>query len=143
MIKLKGGAGFAVGISIREVVQAVALDSRRILPVATVQSGAYGINDVALSVPSVVGAGGVRGIVEIDLTPKENTALKQSGEVLKGTISEVLKTFPDARNPISGKAAVKSSAYASPTGPRVTQSGTPGNKPRVTISGGGGYNLGR
>jgi len=138
VIKLKGGAGFAVGISIREVVQAVALDSRRILPVATVLNGAYGISDVALSVPSVVGAGGVRGVVEIDFTPRELTALKASGEVLKGTIAEVLKTFPDARKPISGSpiAATKSAPAAS-MGPRVTQSGPGGNKPHVTISGGG------
>jgi L-lactate dehydrogenase len=138
VIKMKGGAGFAVGISIREVVQAVALDSRRILPVATVLNGAYGISDVALSVPSVVGAGGVRGVVEIDFTPRELTALKASGEVLKGTIAEVLKTFPDARKPISGSAvAAAKSAPAASTGPRVTQSGPGGNKPRVTISGGG------
>jgi L-lactate dehydrogenase len=141
VIKLKGGAGFAVGISIREVVHAVAQDSRRILPVGTVLSGAYGISDVALSVPSIVGAGGVRGIVEIDLTPRELTALKHSGDVLKGTIEDVLKTFPDARKPISGKAAAVSSATVG-SGLKVTQSGTPGNKPRVTISG-GGYNLGR
>jgi L-lactate dehydrogenase len=141
VIKLKGGAGFAVGISIREVVHAVAQDSRRILPVGTVLSGAYGISDVALSVPSIVGAGGVRGIVEIDLTPRELTALKHSGDVLKGTIEDVLKTFPDARKPISGKAAAVSSATVG-SGSKVTQSGTPGNKPRVTISG-GGYNLGR
>lgn len=144
VIKLKGGAGFAVGISIREVVHAVAQDSRRILPVGTVMSGAYGISDVALSVPSIVGAGGVRGIVEIELTPKELTALKNSGDVLKGTIGDVLKTFPDAKKPISGGAAraAASSAAASSPASKVTQSGTPGNKPRVTISG-GGYSLGR
>jgi NAD(P)-dependent dehydrogenase (short-subunit alcohol dehydrogenase family) len=39
VIKLKGGAGFAVGISIREVVHAVALDSKRILPVSSLVSG--------------------------------------------------------------------------------------------------------
>ena len=51
VIKLKGGAGFAVGISIREVVHAVALDSKRILPVSSLVSGTYGIRDVCLSVP--------------------------------------------------------------------------------------------
>src|SRR5207237_7025446 len=55
LIKLKGGSGFGVGLSIREVVQALALDSRRILPVSTLQQGHYGIRDVCLSVPTVVG----------------------------------------------------------------------------------------
>src|SRR5947207_3064742 len=43
VIKLKGGSGFAVGLSIREVVHALALDSRRILPVSTLQMGLYGL----------------------------------------------------------------------------------------------------
>ncbi|KAJ3072750.1 hypothetical protein HK102_006166, partial [Quaeritorhiza haematococci] len=45
VIKLKGGAGFAVGLAIRDVVHAVALDSRRILPVSSLVDGAYGIRD--------------------------------------------------------------------------------------------------
>jgi L-lactate dehydrogenase len=50
LIKLKGGSGFAVGLSIREVVQAIALDSRRVLPVSTFQQGAYDVRNVCLSV---------------------------------------------------------------------------------------------
>ena len=48
-----------VGLSIREVVHALALDSRRVLPVSTLQQGLYGVRDVCLSVPTVVGCGGV------------------------------------------------------------------------------------
>src|SRR5437763_1060354 len=69
VIKLKGGSAFAVGLSIRGVVHAVATDSRRILPVSTLQSGAYGIRDVCLSVPTVVGCGGARQQIELELTP--------------------------------------------------------------------------
>src|SRR5271166_3645377 len=58
LIKLKGGSGFGVGLSIREVVHALALDSRRVLPVSTLQHGLYGIRDVCLSVPTIVGCGG-------------------------------------------------------------------------------------
>ena len=67
VIKLKGGAGFAVGLSIREVVHAVALDQKRILPVSSLVSGTYGIRDVCLSVPTVVGRGGVEAQLEIEL----------------------------------------------------------------------------
>ena len=59
VIKLKGGSGFAVGLSIREVVESLARDSRRVLPVSSLQQGLYGIRDVCLSVPTVVGCGGV------------------------------------------------------------------------------------
>src|SRR5205807_4988255 len=48
VIKLKGGAGFAVGISIREVIHAIALDSKRILPVSSLVSGTYDLRDVCL-----------------------------------------------------------------------------------------------
>src|SRR3989454_3980107 len=74
VIKLKGGAGFAVGLAIREVVHAIALDQRHMLPVSTVQSGAYGIRDVSLSVPTVVSRGGAGPRVEIELWPKERHA---------------------------------------------------------------------
>ena len=60
LIKLKGGSGFAVGLSIREVVESLILDSRRVLPVSTLQQGLYGVRDVCLSVPTVVGCGGAR-----------------------------------------------------------------------------------
>src|SRR5262249_16537349 len=59
VIKLKGGSSFAVGLSIREVVETLALDRRRVLPVSTLQQRLYGIRDVCLSVPTVVGCGGV------------------------------------------------------------------------------------
>lgn len=90
VIKKKGGAGFAVGVSIADVVHAIALDQRRILPVSSLQTGAYGLRDVAISVPTVVGRAGVLGTIEIDLWPKEKIALQKSGQVLRETIEKVL-----------------------------------------------------
>lgn len=90
VIKKKGGAGFAVGVSIADVVHAIALDQKRILPVSALQSGAYGLRDVAISVPTIVGRKGVEGIIEIDLWPKEKVALQKSGQVLRETIEKVL-----------------------------------------------------
>ncbi|HMC89703.1 MAG TPA: lactate/malate dehydrogenase family protein [Gemmataceae bacterium] len=89
LIKLKGGSGFGVGLSIREVVHALALDSRRVLPVSTLQSGVYGIRDVCLSVPTVLGCGGVRQQIELPLTQKERLGLMQSARVLRETIDQV------------------------------------------------------
>lgn len=92
MIKKKTGAGFAVGVSIAEVIHAIALDSKRVLPVSTVQRGCYGLRDVALSVPTVVGRAGAEKTLEIELWPKEMQALKASGAVLQRTLGEVLAT---------------------------------------------------
>ncbi len=90
VIKKKQGAGFAVGIAIREVIEAIALDRRAILPVSSVQRGCYELRDVAISVPTTVGRGGVIATHEIDLWPKEVQALRKSGQVLRGTIDTVL-----------------------------------------------------
>ncbi len=90
VIKKKGGAGFAVGVSIADVVHTIALDQRRILPVSSLQTGAYGLRDVAISVPTVIGRKGVLGVIEVDLWPKEKMALQKSGTVLRETIEKVL-----------------------------------------------------
>jgi L-lactate dehydrogenase len=89
LIKLKGGSGFGVGLSIREVVHALAQDSRRVLPVSTLQHGLYGINDVCVSVPTVVGCGGARQQVELPLTQKERTGIQNSARVLREIIDQV------------------------------------------------------
>lgn len=91
VIKRKGGAGFAVGIAIRDVVDAIALDQRQILPVSTVQDGCYGIRDVALSVPTVLGKTGVLDRHEIELWPKEMQGIRRSGQSLRQTIETVMK----------------------------------------------------
>ncbi len=97
VIKRKGGAGFAVGLSIRDVIAAIEGDLRRIMPVSSVQAGAYGIRDVALSLPTVVGREGVLGVHEFELWPKEMQGLRQSGQVLRGTVDKVLTRLGTAR----------------------------------------------
>jgi len=88
----KGGAGFAVGIAIRDVIHAIALDQNRILPVSTVQDGAcYGIRDVAISIPTVVGRTGAIQRVEIDLWPKELQGLRASAAAIKPTLDTVMQ----------------------------------------------------
>lgn len=91
VIKKKGGAGFAVGISIADVIHSIALDQQRILPVSSLQNGAYGLKDVAISVPTVVGRRGAISHVEVELWPKELSALQRSGQVLRETIDKVLQ----------------------------------------------------
>jgi L-lactate dehydrogenase len=90
MIKKKTGAGFAVGVSIAEVIHAIALDAKRVLPVSAVQTGCYGLRDVAISVPTVVGRAGAEKMLEIELWPKEMQGLKRSAAVLHETLSQVL-----------------------------------------------------
>lgn len=89
VIKRKGGAGWAVGIAIRDVVHAVLLNKRTLLPVSSLIQGAYDIRDICLSVPSVVGRRGVEKHVEIKLWPKEQMGLQASARALKDTLAKV------------------------------------------------------
>jgi L-lactate dehydrogenase len=112
VIKLKGGSGFAVGLSIREVVHAILLDSRRILPVSTLQHGLYGVRDVCLSVPTIVGCGGAREQIELPLTQKERSGIQNSARVLREIVDQVesrvgrVQTKVDATRPRGSAVAV-------------------------------------
>ncbi|MCH8047481.1 MAG: lactate/malate dehydrogenase family protein [Planctomycetes bacterium] len=97
VISKKGGAGFAVGIAIQDVIESIALDSQKILPVSSVQNGCYGIRDVALSVPTVIGRRGVVATHEIDLWPKEVQGIRKSGQILRQTVDTVLSRVGSAR----------------------------------------------
>jgi L-lactate dehydrogenase len=133
VIKLKGGAGFAVGLSIREVVHAVALDQKRILPVSTLVDGPYGLRDVCISIPTVVGRNGAIAQLEIDLWPKELAALQHSAQVLRDTIDAVRKNNPKAAG--TAKPAPEANARAA----KAASSVTAGSRPvRVTTGMGGG-----
>jgi L-lactate dehydrogenase len=141
VIKLKGGAGFAVGLAIREVVHSVALNQRRILPVSSLVSGVYGLRDVCLSVPTVVGRAGVEAQLEIDLWPKEISALQHSGQVLRQTIDQVMSKNHSGSNmvPASKLPSTSSSKPASHAGSaRVTMGsggvGRGSDLARVTVS---------
>jgi len=89
VIQRKGGAGWAVGIAIREVIHAIALNQRRLLPVSSLVQGVYGIEDVCLSVPCFVDRSGIRDQLELKLWPKEQTGLQQSARALKETLGKV------------------------------------------------------
>ncbi len=89
VIKKKGGAGWAVGLAIREVVHAVLLNKKALLPVSSLVRRAYGIDDICLSVPSVVSRKGIEQHVELKLWPKEQMGVQQSARALKETLAKV------------------------------------------------------
>ena len=109
VIKMKGGAGFAVGVAIRDVIHAIAGDLRELLPVSSLQMGLYGIRDVCLSVPTLVGCGGVRQQIELALTPRERTGLYQSAQVLRETIEKVESRIGGAKATITTASAASRS----------------------------------
>lgn len=88
-IKLKGGAGWAVALTITEVIHAIALNQPKLLPVSTQLAGEYGVRNVCMSVPTIVDGRGVARRYEIELWPKEQSALAASGRALDATYGQL------------------------------------------------------
>jgi len=83
IIERKGATNFAIGAALARLVSCILRDERSVLMVSTRLSGEYGEHDVYLSVPCVVGGGGVERIIELDLNSEEQAGLHRSAEILR------------------------------------------------------------
>jgi L-lactate dehydrogenase len=83
IIERKGHTDSAIGVVIARIVRSIVEDQRNVLPVSVRPGGAYGISDVCLSTPCVVGIEGVEEHVVPELSPDEEEALRASGETLR------------------------------------------------------------
>jgi malate dehydrogenase len=82
-----GSAYFAPGASSAEMVEAVLGDQKRILPVIAHLDGQYGEKDVYVGVPAMIGRGGVEKIYEIEFTPEEAEAFRNSVQAVREPLS--------------------------------------------------------
>ena len=78
-------AWYAPGAAVSGLVQAIACDQKKIFPCSTLLSGEYGLDDLCIGVPVVLGKDGIEKIVEIELNDAEKTKLKESAEGVKKT----------------------------------------------------------
>ena len=83
IIARKGYTNYAVALSITRIVKAILRDEKSILTVSSLQNGAYGLEDVYISVPSRVGREGVLDVVEVPYSSDEVDALKASANILR------------------------------------------------------------
>jgi L-lactate dehydrogenase len=88
-IKLKGGAGWAVGLTIAEAVHAIALNQPKILPLSTRLSGEYDIKGICTSLPTLIDRRGVVKRFEIDLWPREITGIQGGAKSLDTTYAQL------------------------------------------------------
>lgn len=89
IVQRKGATNHAIGLVAATLLKWVLRGERRVLTVSRVQSGALGIRDVALSLPTVVGADGATEVIEPDLADAERTALEHSAAVLREAFGSV------------------------------------------------------
>lgn len=83
VIQRKGATNHAIGLVTTELIGAIVNDERRLLPVSRVQNGACGVRGVALSLPTLVGAGGALQVMEPAMDAAEREALAASAAVLE------------------------------------------------------------
>jgi L-lactate dehydrogenase len=88
-IKLKGGAGWAVGLTIAEVVHAIALNQPKVFPISTQLAGEYGIRGTCTSLPTLVNRGGVVKRFEFDLWPREVSGIQSGAKSLDSTYAQL------------------------------------------------------
>ena len=86
-----GSAYYAPSASIAQMVEAILVDRKQILPCTTYLDGEYGISGVYVGVPVKLGAGGVEEIIQFDLTDDEHAALKSSAEAVRELV-EVMRS---------------------------------------------------
>ncbi len=89
IIKRKSATYYGVAVAIRRICEVIIRDEKSILPVSTVMHGQYGIEDVALSMPAIVGKNGIETKVPISLDEDEIRDLQKSANVLKDILKEI------------------------------------------------------
>ncbi|SEA56934.1 malate dehydrogenase [Psychroflexus halocasei] len=78
-------AWYAPGAAVSALVQSIACDQKKMFPCSTYLEGEYGLNDLCIGVPVILGKDGIEKIVELDLNDAEKNKLKESAEAVKKT----------------------------------------------------------
>ena len=82
-------AWYAPGASVVEMVEAILLDKKKILPCSVYLQGEYGVRDLFVGVPCKLGARGLEQIIQIKLTPDEDAAFKKSASAVKELVDVI------------------------------------------------------
>lgn len=89
IIERKGSTNHAIGLATADLLRGMMRDEKRVLTVSRVQDGAFGIEGVALSLPTVVGVSGATDVLEPDLDDRERQGLERSASVLREAMSSL------------------------------------------------------
>ncbi|WP_027633832.1 L-lactate dehydrogenase [Clostridium hydrogeniformans] len=89
IINRKGYTNYAVALAVRRIVEAIIRDEKSILTVSSLFEGQYGIEDMYLGIPTVVGREGAEKLLNVPLNEEEISGLKKSSDVLKESIKDL------------------------------------------------------
>jgi len=88
IISKKRATYYGIAMSVKRICEAIIRDEKSILPVSSLMHGEYGINDICLSMPAIVGKDGVETLVPIQLNTNEIQKLQESAETLKTVLGQ-------------------------------------------------------
>jgi L-lactate dehydrogenase len=89
IIELKGRTYYAIGLGLTRIVESIIRDENAILTVSSLLHDYYGVDDVCLSVPTIVNRNGVREVLKLPLTEEEITKLQSSASTLKNIVKSL------------------------------------------------------
>ncbi|WP_173472730.1 L-lactate dehydrogenase [Eubacterium ruminantium] len=102
IIERKKATYYGVAMAVRRICEAIARDEKSILSVSSLMQGQYGLKDICLSMPTIVGADGVEEKVPISLDEDEITKLMASAEALKEIASALDLSLPEIESGADG-----------------------------------------
>ena len=92
IVNLLGTSGYyAPGAAAAQMVEAIVKDQKRIFPCCTWLTGEYGLSDLYLGVPVVLGKNGIEKVIELDLNAEEKALLEESAVAVRGVMSTLDK----------------------------------------------------
>ena len=94
---LKGHTNFAVSIAAAYVLEAIAFDNRRVIPVSVAVDGFHGVRGVCLSLPAVIGRTGVQRVLQPRLNHEEIAAWRQSADSVRQTLERMRRVADEAK----------------------------------------------
>ncbi|MCI8880711.1 MAG: L-lactate dehydrogenase [Clostridiaceae bacterium] len=89
IIEGKGATYYAIGMAVRRIAEAIVRDEHSVLPVSSLVTGHYGVSEVCLGLPAVVGRNGVEAVLDLPLSDEERWRLLSSAKKLRGLLDEV------------------------------------------------------
>ena len=89
IIEKKKATYYGISMAVRRICEAIVRDEKSILSVSVMLDGIYGLKDIVLSMPTIIGAGGAEGQMPITLNQAEQDQLKQSADVLRDVIKNI------------------------------------------------------
>lgn len=95
IIDRKGATYYGIAVALTRIVQAILNDESAILPLSVYLNGEYGLEDIYIGAPAIIGRRGIRSIVEFELSEKEQQELELSASTLKKTIDEAFAKLED------------------------------------------------